>query len=164
MVVSGGSRRWNLRRTEQKTRSRVWRGTSTGNTHVQREGVPACERVVWWVVGFEWTVARKSCGVGAGYIAVDMSRLHYFCMDTCINYKAGFLPRSCFVFGTGFTAALRSATGGQAFPQCVFDHWQTCQGDALDPASKPGEIVKGIRLRKGLKENVPSLDNYFDKL
>ena len=23
----------------------------------------------------------------------------------------------------GFTAALRQATGGQAFPQCVFDHW-----------------------------------------
>ena len=23
----------------------------------------------------------------------------------------------------GFTAALRGATGGQAFPQCVFDHW-----------------------------------------
>lgn len=24
----------------------------------------------------------------------------------------------------GFTADLRSHTGGQAFPQCVFDHWQ----------------------------------------
>merc|ERR1719239_1485159 len=24
----------------------------------------------------------------------------------------------------GFTADLRSNTGGQAFPQCVFDHWQ----------------------------------------
>ena len=68
------------------------------------------------------------------------------------------------IVSTGFTAQLRSATGGQAFPQCVFDHWQTYQGDALDPASKPGEIVKTIRLRKGLKEAVPSLDNFFDKL
>lgn len=24
----------------------------------------------------------------------------------------------------GFNAALREATGGQAFPQSVFDHWQ----------------------------------------
>merc|ERR1712055_154999 len=24
----------------------------------------------------------------------------------------------------GFTADLRSNTGGQAFPQCMFDHWQ----------------------------------------
>ena len=68
------------------------------------------------------------------------------------------------IYVSGFTADLRSNTGGQAFPQCVFDHWQTYQGDALDPTTKVGEIVKGIRLRKGLKENVPSLDNYFDKL
>ena len=67
-------------------------------------------------------------------------------------------------YSTGFTAALKSATGGQAFPQCVFDHWQTCQGDALDPASKPGEIVKGIRMRKGLTEIVPALDEFLDKL
>merc|ERR1712076_190760 len=32
----------------------------------------------------------------------------------------------------GFTADLRSNTGGQAFPQCVFDHWQVMQGDPLD--------------------------------
>merc|ERR1712202_65567 len=28
----------------------------------------------------------------------------------------------------GFTADLRSNTGGQAFPQCVFDHWQIMPG------------------------------------
>ena len=31
----------------------------------------------------------------------------------------------------GFTADLRSNTGGQAFPQCVFDHWQIMPGDPL---------------------------------
>ena len=39
----------------------------------------------------------------------------------------------------GFTADLRSNTGGQAFPQCVFDHWQILPGDPADPTSKPGK-------------------------
>lgn len=68
-----------------------------------------------------------------------------------------------FVFA-GFAADLRSNTGGQAFPQCVFDHWQTFPGDPFDPASKPFQIVADIRKRKGLKEGVPGLDNYLDKL
>merc|ERR1712121_513428 len=41
----------------------------------------------------------------------------------------------------GFTADLRSKTGGQAFPQCVFDHWQLYPGDAIDPENKSGIIV-----------------------
>lgn len=64
----------------------------------------------------------------------------------------------------GFTATLRSATSGQAFPQNVFDHWELMNGTALDPTDKIFEIIKAIRVRKGLKENVPSLDNYYDKL
>ena len=65
---------------------------------------------------------------------------------------------------TGFTADLRSNTGGQAFPQCVFDHWQVLSGDPFDPASKAAGIVNDARKRKGLKEGVPPLDNFFDKL
>lgn len=64
----------------------------------------------------------------------------------------------------GFTADLRSHTGGQAFPQCVFDHWQLMQGDPLDPTSKTGQIVCVTRKRKGLSEQVPPLDRYLDKL
>ena len=64
----------------------------------------------------------------------------------------------------GFTADLRSNTGGQAFPQCVFDHWQILPGDPCDPASKPGIVVTETRKRKGLKEGIPALDNYLDKL
>lgn len=64
----------------------------------------------------------------------------------------------------GFTADLRSHTGGQAFPQCVFDHWQVLNGDPLDPAQKTGQIVQGIRKRKGLSVEVPPLDKYLDKL
>lgn len=64
----------------------------------------------------------------------------------------------------GFTADLRSNTGGQAFPQCVFDHWQVLQGDPFEAATKPAEIVANTRKRKGLKEGIPDLANYLDKL
>jgi len=64
----------------------------------------------------------------------------------------------------GFTADLRSNTGGQAFPQCVFDHWQILPGDPKDPSTKPFGVVADCRKRKGLKEGIPALDNYMDKL
>ena len=69
-----------------------------------------------------------------------------------------------YLFPPGFTADLRSNTGGQAFPQCVFDHWQILQGDPNDPACRPFQVVSEIRKRKGLKEGIPALDNYLDKL
>ncbi len=51
----------------------------------------------------------------------------------------------------GFNGELRSHTAGQAFPQCVFDHWEQMPGNALDKGSKMEELVKGVRTRKGLK-------------
>jgi hypothetical protein len=70
----------------------------------------------------------------------------------------------------GFNGALRQATGGQAFPQNVFDHWEIIQGckltfplllvlctdrlclssAPLDKGSKLEELVTKIRVRKGL--------------
>lgn len=64
----------------------------------------------------------------------------------------------------GFTEELRAQTGGQAFPQCVFDHWQVLPGDPLDVATKAGGIVCEIRKRKGMEEKVPALDRFLDKL
>lgn len=65
----------------------------------------------------------------------------------------------------GFTTDLRASTGGQAFPQCVFDHWSVLPGgNPLDSTTKSGTIVANIRKRKGLKDTVQSLDNYLDKL
>ena len=64
----------------------------------------------------------------------------------------------------GFTAHLRSQTSGQAFPQCVFDHWQTVNGDPLDVSSKANQIVMNIRQRKGYDGGVPPLDRFLDKL
>ncbi|KAI8638875.1 elongation factor 2 [Parasitella parasitica] len=63
----------------------------------------------------------------------------------------------------GFTADLRAATGGQAFPQAVFDHYQTMQGNVFDPEDKVGKIVAAIRKRKDLKV-LPTENIYNDKL
>jgi elongation factor 2 len=64
----------------------------------------------------------------------------------------------------GFTADLRSNTAGQAFPQCVFDHWQVMTGDPFELGNKTRTIMDEIRKRKGLKEGAPDLENYLDKL
>jgi elongation factor 2 len=64
----------------------------------------------------------------------------------------------------GFTQALRAATSGRAFPQCVFDHWEELQTDPLEEGSKAHTLCAAVRKRKGLKEVVPALDNFIDKL
>ncbi|XP_063309949.1 elongation factor 2-like isoform X1 [Pelobates fuscus] len=64
----------------------------------------------------------------------------------------------------GFTADLRSKTGGQAFPQSVFDHWEIMPEDPLEVKSRSNVIVSEIRKRKGLKEDIPLLERYLDKL
>jgi elongation factor 2 len=51
-----------------------------------------------------------------------------------------------------------------AFPQCSFDHWQLMNGDVFTPGNKVFEIIKDTRKRKGLKEELPPLDEYLDKL
>merc|ERR1712105_62914 len=64
----------------------------------------------------------------------------------------------------GFTADLRSNTGGQAFPQCVFDHWQILPGNPFDATTKVNLIVEACKVRKGLKPGNPDVNNYLDKL
>ncbi|KAI8365252.1 elongation factor 2 [Radiomyces spectabilis] len=64
----------------------------------------------------------------------------------------------------GFTADLRAATGGQAFPQAVFDHWQEMSGNPLEAGNKVYDIIRAVRKRKGLVEDIPGLDRYYDKL
>merc|ERR1719359_1499424 len=56
----------------------------------------------------------------------------------------------------GFTADLRAGTGGQAFPQCVFDHWQQFPGDPLEAGSLANGVVLKTRARKGLREGIPA--------
>uniref|UniRef100_A0AAY4ENZ8 Tr-type G domain-containing protein n=1 Tax=Denticeps clupeoides TaxID=299321 RepID=A0AAY4ENZ8_9TELE len=103
--------------------------------------------------------------VGGIYGVLNRKRGHVFeesqVMGTPMFVVKAFLPVN---ESFGFTADLRSNTGGQAFPQCVFDHWQILQGDPSDPQTKPFQVVAETRKRKGLKEGIPALDNYLDKL
>merc|ERR1711920_132871 len=64
----------------------------------------------------------------------------------------------------GFVAALRQQTSGQAFPQCVFDHWDNMQGDAMQVGSKMEELILAVRKRKNIKVAMPVLSEYLDKL
>uniref|UniRef100_A0A8C2CUI8 Eukaryotic translation elongation factor 2, like 2 n=1 Tax=Cyprinus carpio TaxID=7962 RepID=A0A8C2CUI8_CYPCA len=103
--------------------------------------------------------------VGGIYGVLNRKRGHVFeesqVAGTPIFVVKAYLPVN---ESFGFTADLRSNTGGQAFPQCVFDHWQILPGDPYDVNSKPSQIVAETRKRKGLKEGIPALDNYLDKL
>ncbi|KAF9293856.1 Elongation factor 2 [Linnemannia elongata] len=63
----------------------------------------------------------------------------------------------------GFTADLRQATGGQAFPQSVFDHWEMLNGVCTEDP-KLETLILGIRKRKGLKVEMPKLENFMDRL
>ncbi|CDQ57509.1 unnamed protein product [Oncorhynchus mykiss] len=103
--------------------------------------------------------------VGGIYGVLNRKRGHVFeesqVMGTPMFIVKAYLPVN---ESFGFTADLRSNTGGQAFPQCVFDHWQILQGDPQDPTTKTAIVVAETRKRKGLKEGIPALDNYLDKL
>jgi len=63
----------------------------------------------------------------------------------------------------GFTADLRSNTGGKAFPQCSFDHWEPMNGTVYG-GGKVADTVDAVRKRKGLKEGIPQIAQYLDKL
>jgi len=46
----------------------------------------------------------------------------------------------------------------------VFDHWEELGGDPLDSKALAGQTALAIRARKGLKPEIPGLDNFIDKL
>jgi len=104
--------------------------------------------------------------LGGIYSCLNKKRGHVFAEDnrpgTPIYNLNAYLP---VLESFGFVADLRAATSGQAFPQCVFDHWALMAGDALDGDDKLGALVESIRKRKNCSSvEVPSLDKYYDKL
>jgi len=104
--------------------------------------------------------------LGGIYSCLNKKRGHVFAEDnrpgTPIYNLNAYLP---VLESFGFVADLRAATSGQAFPQCVFDHYALMSGDALDPSDKLGELVCSIRKRKNCSQiEVPGLEKYYDKL
>jgi len=64
----------------------------------------------------------------------------------------------------GFAQLLRQNTSGQAFPQMIFSHWQLLSGDVYEEGSQANQIVKEVRTRKGLKDELPKFGDYYDKI
>merc|ERR1711981_643511 len=103
--------------------------------------------------------------LGGIYSTMNRLRGHVFSEDqrpgTPIYTLQAYLP---VLESFGFVSKLREATSGQAFPQCVFDHWEEMSGNPHDPADKLGAIIAGVRKRKNLSDEIPPLDRYMDKL
>jgi len=103
--------------------------------------------------------------LGGIYSVLNQKRGHVFDEQQrpgtpLYNIKA-YLP---VVESFGFTAVLRAATSGQAFPQMVFDHWDMMGSDPLEAGTQANTLVGEIRKRKGLKETPTGLSEYEDKL
>merc|ERR1712195_336223 len=68
--------------------------------------------------------------LGGIYSTMNRLRGHVFSEDqrpgTPIYNLQAYLP---VLESFGFVSKLREATSGQAFPQCVFDHWEEMSGD-----------------------------------
>lgn len=57
----------------------------------------------------------------------------------------------------GLSTEIRSATSGHAFWQSTFDHWQKI------PESIATEIIKQIRMQRGLSSETPKPDKFIDE-
>lgn len=109
-------------------------------------------------------IACPSDSMGGVYQCFNQRRGVVFSEETVsgtpmVNAKAHLPVSESF----GFTAHLRSLTSGQAFPQCMFDHWELINDDPFDPKSRTNVIMMNIRKRKGIKQEIPKLEDYVDK-
>jgi len=64
----------------------------------------------------------------------------------------------------GFTKLLRKNTGGQAFPQMKFSHWDVMSGDPFSEGSQANEVLMKVRERKGMKAVLPEFGDYYDRV
>merc|ERR1719292_120267 len=103
--------------------------------------------------------------MGGIYSVLNRKRGHVFAEEQVVGTPMfmvkAYLPVN---ESFGFDSELRAATSGQAFPQCVFDHWQTMESSPLEENTQAQKIVLATRKRKGLSEELPPLDRFLDKL
>ncbi|KAL9397080.1 hypothetical protein Peur_011333 [Populus x canadensis] len=100
------------------------------------------------VAGFQW--ASKE-----GALAEENKR--GICFEVCDVV----LPADAINRGGG---TLRAATSRQAFPQCVFDHWDMVSSDPLEAGTQAAQLVPDTTNRKGLKEQMTPLSEFENKL
>ena len=105
------------------------------------------------------SVMGSVMGVLSKRRGVVVEQLHHSGSPLC-TVKAHLPVNEAF----GFSEELKAQTSGQAFPQCIFDHWQILPGDPLTAGSKAAEVVAIVRQRKGLSSAIPSLDSVLDRL
>ena len=81
--------------------------------------------------------------LGGIYSVLNQKRGHVFeemqRVGTPIFNLKAYLP---VIESFGFTSTLRAATSGQAFPQAVFDHWETM---TQVPTPVPADLRSPIR-------------------
>ena len=145
-------------RTTKKTTSR--RGKDSSEGLIERD-TDIEERASMYLM----EVQCPQPAVGGVYSVLHRSRGHVF-EETPVNgtplcLLKAFLPAA---ESFGFAEKLRGATGGQAFPQMFFHHWEVVESDPLAAGSTAANIVASIRKRKGLKGPTPLLADYLDKL
>jgi elongation factor 2 len=58
----------------------------------------------------------------------------------------------------GLSAEMRSATSGYAFWQFIFDHWSRI------PENLASEVIKKLRERRGLPEEIPTPQMFVDEV
>ncbi|KAF7141935.1 hypothetical protein RHSIM_Rhsim06G0239600 [Rhododendron simsii] len=105
------------------------------------------------VAGFQWASKEG---------ALSEENMRGICFEVCdVVLHADAIHRG---ESFGFSGTLRAATSGQAFPQCVFDHWDMMMSDPLESGSQAATLVTEIRKRKGLKEQMTPLSDFEDKL
>jgi len=80
---------------------------------------------------------------------------------TPIKKVSAFLP---VMESIGFISKLRQATGGQAFAQMSFSHYDILSGDLDDENSFANKVCLMIRKRKGMPLKIPQFEDFFDKI
>nr|UGN13550.1 elongation factor 2 [Suigetsumonas keniensis] len=114
---------------------------------------------------FNCEIQVPSAAVSGCYSTLSTKRGHVYSEEqkqgTPMMILKAYLP---VIESFGFASLLRSNTGGQAFPQLIFDHWERLGGSVYDATSTLGNIAKTTRERKGLPGAVPDYEKYYDRL
>ncbi|KAI9608746.1 hypothetical protein H4Q26_004933 [Puccinia striiformis f. sp. tritici PST-130] len=118
--------------------------------------IPTCRRVIYAAALLAKPGIQEPTYMKRGLVFSEEQRI-----GTPMYTVKAYLPVN---ESFGFNGELRQATSGQAFPQMVFDHWELMPGTPLEKGSKLETLVHDIRKRKGLKLEIPALENYYDKL